>query len=610
MISLRTKLWLGFGGLLMILLIVSALSMAVLTRYSHALERVFRENYDSAVYCDGMKESLDQLNIRAQRLIWEESAARQTSADVLEAEFESNLGKQLKNVSLPGELERTRHLGELWTQYKPHYQQFESSSEARKELYRQDLLPRYQEMKQVAQQIADMNMSNMLSVDGQVKRTLLDVRNALLIFASAGTLLAILIVSAAGPAILHPLKAMTHSARQIESGNLDLSLPVRSRDEIGQLAKAFNSMASRLREFRRLDHDRLVRTQQTTQLAIDSLPDAVFVIGPSETIEISNRIARIHLGIEPGAKIYELHLQWLPSLYEHVKDGQKAVDPQGYQSAIQVFENGDERFLLPRAVPMIAQDGKVIGVTVILVDVTRLRRADEAKSGLVSTVSHELRTPLTSIRMAMNMMADTRFGKLSANQDKLLTAAREDSDRLYRIIENLLNISRIEAGREQFQFRAMSPGEIVAQAVGPLRSGFAEKKLRLEVTVPEDLPDVKADPIAVGSALTNLLSNALKYTPTGGEVRVSCEACDDVIAFSVADTGPGIPEQFRARVFDKFFRVSQTSGPTGVGLGLAIAKEIIDAHGGHIELRAGAFVGCVFRFTLPLAHELAVAHTD
>ena len=125
----------------------------------------------------------------------------------------------------------------------------------------------------------------------------------LLVLVIAGTVAAAVVVGAAGASILRPLAALTSSAREIESGNLDLILPVRSRDEIGVLSEAFNAMAAQLREFRRIDHDRLVRTQQTTQLAIDSLPDAVFIIGPDAKIEISNRTAREHFGIEPGLTV-------------------------------------------------------------------------------------------------------------------------------------------------------------------------------------------------------------------------------------------------------------------------------------------------------------------
>ncbi len=605
MTSLRNRLLLGFGCLLFILLVVSSLSVIVFTRYSHALERVFRENYDSAIYCNSMKESLDQLNTRAQQMIWEEPAARKIDFAGLENSFDDSLHSQLNNCTLPGELKESRRLAGLWLQYRIHYQQFNDSSQsARSDLFKQDLLPRYEDLKQVAQHIADMNMSNMVSVDGQAKQTLVSVRNALLVLVIAGTALAGIVVWTASFTILRPLEDLTRSAWQIESGNLELSLPMRSRDEVGKLAEAFNSMASRLREFKRLDHDRLIRSRQTTQLAIDSLPDAVFVIGPDDTIEIANDAARSYFGIEPGRKVCSLGLNWLAPLYEEVKLHQRPVEPDGYKSAIQLFVNGKERFLLPRAVPMFSPDRRQLGVTAILVDVTLLRHVDEAKSSLVSTVSHELRTPLTSQRLLLGLLISSVGPTLSASQRRMLEVAKADSDRLYRTIDDLLSISRIESGRALFQFRPMAPREIVLSSVDPIRELFTEKHLHLTVTAAADLPLVRADPISVHSALTNLLSNALKFTPPGGKVTVAVAEEGESILFSISDTGPGIPDEFRPRIFEKFFRVPASDGPSGAGLGLAITKNIIEAHGGCIEFACPKSGGTTFKFRIPLASKV------
>ena len=602
MTSLRHKLWLGFDGLLVILLVVSGTTAVVMTRYSRALETIFSENYNSAVFCDAMNEALDQLNTRAQFLAWQAPPASAIDADSTRANFDRNLVRQLNNCTLPGELDHTNRLSELWDQYKSAYRQFEAADQSqRPAIYRTNLLPLYQQMKQTAQWIASTNMSNMVSVDGRIKTTLLDVRGALLLLVTAGTLAAALVLGAAGASILRPLAALTRSAREIESGNLDLILPVRSRDEIGLLAEAFNAMAAQLREFRRSDHERLMRSQQTTQLAIDSLPDAVFIVGPGGTIEIANRSAREHFGIEPNLSVAALSskLKWLAPLYDSVHDGLKASEDQGYRSAIQLFDGGAERFLLPRAVPMIGPENTQIGVAFILVDVTRLHAADEAKSGIVSTISHELRTPLTSMRMAISMLSGAEFGALAEKQRTLLKAARDESDRLYRIIENLLSISRIESGRAVFKFRPVPPTEIVSQSVEPMRQAFTEKSIELSISAASDLPLVNADPGVIGLVLANLLSNALKFTPAGGKVSVAAEANGRAVLFTVRDTGQGIPEQFSARIFDKFFRIPQKDGPTGAGLGLSIAKEVVEVHHGTIELCPSDGVGSKFRFTLP-----------
>jgi two-component system, NtrC family, sensor histidine kinase KinB len=480
----------------------------------------------------------------------------------------------------------------LWQNFKKPYAQLDAPDIDRAALYRQDLFPRLQEMKTAAQQIADINMNNMVSVNGQVKRTMMQVRTALVVLVIAGILLATLVVWTTGAAMLRSLGALTRSARQIEAGDLDLTLQVKSRDELGLLAEAFNSMAARLREFRRHDLDRLARTQQTTQLAIDSLPDAVFVIGPDQKVEIANLAAKSHFNIEPGATVSSLCLRWLTPLYESITLDHKPIAPVGYGAALQLFDQGEERFLLPHAVPMLGKNQDLIGVTVILVDVTSLYRTDEAKSNMLLTVSHELRTPLTSMRMAI--------GPTTQQQEMLIKTAGDESNRLNRIIENLLNLSRLEAGRAQLQFRPMTISEIVATAIDPLRPGFAEKNISLQISLAPEIGEVNADPIAINSALTNLLSNAMKFTPTGGQVKITADKADDKATIQVADTGPGIPPQYRNKIFEKFFRVPNETGPTGAGLGLAIATEIIQAHGGQLSFTAPETGGTTFNISLPI----------
>jgi len=222
-------------------------------------------------------------------------------------------------------------------------------------------------------------------------------------------------------------------------------------------------------------------------------------------------------------------------------------------------------------------------------------------------VSHELRTPLTSIRMAVMLLIDEKCGPLVPRQKQLLSAARQDSDRLYGIIENLLNLSRIESGGAQFQFQPMRAEQIIGPAVESLRDGFSQSHIRIEQASIPDALEALADPTCVGLVLTNLLSNALKFTPAGGEVHVGAEEDGNFVAFTVADTGPGIPPEYACRIFDKFFRIPRRNSPTGAGLGLAIAKEIVEAHGGHIEFAPRTGGGSIFRFTLRRVAQPALA---
>jgi signal transduction histidine kinase len=600
-LSFRAKLWFGLGGLFFILLLVSGISAGVLTHFSRELQRLLRENYDSTVFCNEMTGALDRLDAGARQLAWDE-AGDAVDIPVQQKQFDDNLARQLNNVTLPGELEKSQYLARQWKAYRLVYDDFSRAApDDRRRLYTSSLLPLFRETRAAAQNIAALNMDNVVSADGRVRQTMIQVRDVLLALAAIGALLAIVVVGAAGTTVLHSLRDLTASASQIGAGELDLSVSVRSGDEVGQLAAAFNAMAQRLREYRKIDHQRLQRAQNTMQLAIDSLPDAVLVLSADGQIEISNRTAHTHFGAEPGKRLADLGLPWLAALQQSVARGGGPAEPRGYASAVQLFDQGHERFLLPRGVPMFDADGALVGVTVVLADVTALRKADEFKSGLVSTVSHELRTPLTALRMSTMLLADETMGPLTPRQRKLVDAAKEESERLYQIIESLLEFSRAQAAATKPPGRVFPVKQMVAGALGPLSAGFTEKGIAVKVDV-EGTADLLADESCAVSVLSNLLSNAMKFTPPHGQVSVKAESCGAQVAVTVSDSGPGVPPQFAERIFERFFRVPGRESIPGSGLGLAIARQLVEAHGGSLSYAARAGGGSVFRFTLPAAH--------
>ncbi|HEX4792684.1 MAG TPA: ATP-binding protein, partial [Humisphaera sp.] len=605
-LTVRSKLRLSFGALLLVLLTASGMGVIVLSHYNRTFNRIFHENYDSVSYCHQMNEALDALNEEAQRQIWDASPAAPSVITDWETQFTDNITKQRHNCFLYREQEKSDAVAASFEKYRRELAGFRDGTVGdRRDFYRLTLLPHVGLLRNSVQELIAMNLRNMVDVDGQVRRTMDAVRSALLIVAAAGLLLAILFVVIIGPAMLRPLSTLTRSAQQIAEGQLDLSVDVPTRDELGQLAAAFNMMAERLREARQRDRDRLARTEQTTQMAIDSLPDAVVVLGANGDIELTNRSATDLFGLTPRGATPPP--SWLTALFEQVIETGQRFEPKGYRSAIQRFSNGDERFYLPHAVPLRANDGRTVGVTVISADVTHLKHADEAKSDLVSTVSHELRTPLTSIRMAVHMLAEETFGAPLVDQQKeLLRTACDNSDRLHRILESLLSISRIESGRAPLKLEPVQAREIVSHAIAPLQSNFADAGVRLLTDVSSEVM-VMADMSCVGHVLTNLLSNALRFSSRGGEVRVSCACTTDQAVFTVSDDGPGIADEHIPHLFEKFYRVATPSHPAGAGLGLAIAKEIVAAHGGAIAVESQRGHGASFVFSLPLHEHRAIA---
>ena len=620
MFGLRQKLTFGFGGLLVILLSVSSLGIGVLWQHRGSLDQFLYENWRSVEYGEAMLGALDRLDVLALRAAGESNefaptdvtAAREDSRPII-GEFEKNLALENRNITLPGEQRLAADLNMAWGSINDGVNSYrgvwarlvdEKSTTAQRKDARANLMKLSPKVKSAAQAVVELNLQNMKPIDGRVKAMSDRASRAMLILSVLGVAIAAVFTAVVSRSILRPVQTLTASARQIEEGNLDLVVQVKSRDELHQLAEAFNSMAAKLREYRRTNRAKLVRTQQTTQLAINSLPDAVAILSPDGTIEMANTAAQRLFGLRPDAHVSETRAEWLADLYRRTSQSLRPIEPRGYESALQVLdEGGGEKFFLPHAVPILDEERQLLGVTVVLADVTNLRRLDEMKSGMLAVVSHELKTPLTSIRMGVHLLLEERIGSLTPQQNDLLVAVRDDSDRLNQIVTNLLDMGRIESGRAMMDLKSEAVEKVVGDATEPLQAAFQDRGVELTVDLPAELPPVLVDSTRIGLVFTNLLTNAMRYTAPGGQVRVSAEEQGDFVRFSVTDTGTGIPEKHIAKVFERFFRVPGQSGGTGAGLGLAISKEIVEAHGGQISVESREGKGSTFNFTLRSADQ-------
>ncbi|HEX3359215.1 MAG TPA: ATP-binding protein [Tepidisphaeraceae bacterium] len=615
MFGLKQKLILGFGGLLAILLLVSGLGIAVMRQHRYALDTFLVENWRSVEYGQNMIDTLDRLNDSAKSAA-DEHQNNPASASKALADFDNNLDAEIHNITLPGEGDIVAQLTAAWSgvdlggkkvssdSYREAY--LKLTAQAASVAERRDAYAVVQRLslhvKAAAQAIVKLNLNNMTPVEGKIKELSDESTRLMILLAVLGTALAAIFTAFVGRSILKPLQTVTKSIREIEQGNLDLVVQVKSRDELRQLAEAFNSMAAKLREFRRSDQAKLIRTQRTTQLAVNSLPDAIAIINPDGIVELSNHNAQKLFGLAPDAPISGARQQQLTELFNQASREQRPSQPKGYESTIEVYdESGQLKYFLPHAIPISGADKNLLGITLVMADVTNLRRIDEMKSGLVSVVSHELKTPLTSIRMAVHLLLEERVGPLTAKQIELMLAARDDSDRLQGIIEDLLDMGRLESGRANLELHSEPAERLVSDAVTPMELAFHDKGIALKIDVPAETPPVLADPARIDHVFSNLLSNALKFTSSGGQVLIGAQASENEVCFSVEDTGIGIPAEFIGRIFDRFYRVPRADQPAGAGLGLAIAKEIVEAHGGQIAVQSSDGRGSRFSFTLQRA---------
>jgi signal transduction histidine kinase len=600
MLGLRQKISLGFGGLLIIIIIIGVRSVVNLSTLGEAIDVILKENYRSVIACQQMNEALERIDSGLLFTLLGDAGQGEELILKNEGVFEKALQIELSNITLPQEGEKAAQIRDLYGRYVAALDKVKDPAQpagVRREAYFSNLLPLFGQIKSTADEVLQMNQQNMNDANNRARENARSAQRQMYILLGLGTGLAVMLVVFARKWILRPVRRLTSSADEIRRGNLDLVVPVDSHDEIGHLAESFNAMTASLREFRRTDQAKLLRIQRATQEAFDRLDDAIAVTDLDGKVEVATEPAKTVFGLRPGAPISNERFG-LADLFREALRGGRPFPPKSERKVIQEFVGGEERFFRPEAVPILSPDQQPTGVILVLQDVTQIRHQDEMKSNVIRTVSHQLKTPLTSIRMAIHLLLEEKVGPLTEKQAELLVTAREDSDRLHAILNNLLDISRMASGKARLEFQEISPQMLVMDALEPFRRMAQDQGVTLSLDVRGSMSPVWVDRSRASYVFGNLLLNALQHTPPGGKITVSAREEDDLVRFSVSDTGIGIPGQHLAKIFEPFFRVPGRKNETGAGLGLAIAKEIVEAHGGTITVESEEGKGSLFSFTL------------
>jgi NtrC-family two-component system sensor histidine kinase KinB len=619
-LSLRRRILITLIPLLLLLAAIGSAGIVLLFRLGNSVDAILRENYRSVIAMEGLNEAVERIDSSFQfALSGRREQAQQQFARSWESYLQS-LEIERNNITVPGEAELVAHLDLLTADYRRKGNEFytaSSSGDRQTKAYYgpHGLLAGFNQIKDVSGQILHLNQTNMEQASAEARHL---AKLSAIGFAVA---LAVALVLA-GFAVLHtmrtilrPVQAVTQAALAISGGNLDQLVPYQADDELGQLARAFNTMTRHLREFRQSQSTRLLRAQQASQATVDSFPDPVIVIDSEGYVEIANPAARRLLGVltkhhgQPTSGTWQPPEPLRQPLADALKE-QRDYSPEGFDHVILLGGEGRERAMLPRVLAIRDPHGNTLGAAVLLQDVTRLRLLDQVKNNLVATASHELKTPLTSIRLAVHLLLEETVGPLSPKQMELLLDARENSERLLAMVNNLLDLARLEQGSRQLDLQPTRPEELLRAAADSVRARAADLAIEIVVDLGENLPEVLIDASRFGSALQNLLDNALTYTDRGGRITLGAQRDGDEVELTIADTGIGIPADSLPHVFEKFFRVAGQSKGSGTGLGLAIVQEIVVAHHGTIMCESRPGRGTEFRIRLPALRQTVVKRLE
>ena len=603
--SLRAKLVLAQAPLLAALILVGAVGSLTARELGRGAQAILRENYRSVLAAQRMAEAAARIDRAALFCVAGERQRGLSGIAESRRAFELELGVQEENVTEAGEAEATARLHAAWqrcTESLARFTQLATERELR-DAYFADVLPSVSAVKASAESILALNQDAMVRKSDAAERSAQRLNELLIAAALLGCVFGAVASSLLTARLLRPLGVLSQAARRLGEGDVAARAQVAGGDEIAGVASEFNTMADRLQRYRESTLGQLLAAHRSSQAVIDSLSDPVVVLGVAGEILHLNAVAESLLEMRPesGLAAAQPALRGvLERVRSHVLGGNGAYLPKGMEEAVRAVTPQGDRQFLPRGTPVYSEQGDVIGTTIVLQDVTRLLSFEELRNDLVATVAHEFRTPLTSLRMAIHLLNEQAAGPVSEKQANLLFAAREDCERLQSIVDELLDLSRIQGGKLELHLADVDIESLARRAIEAQRSAAEQAKVELRSEVLPGQGEARVDSDRIALVFANLLGNAIRHSPPEGSVSVRARADGPRVRFEVADHGPGIPREYRPAIFDKYFQLPD--GPRGgAGLGLFIAREIVHAHGGEIGVEDEPGGGARFWFSLPKA---------
>ncbi len=569
---IKTKLTLGVGLLFLLIIFLSVMGAAYISELKNDTDSILTANYNSLEYSRNMLIALEDDAKKAQK------------------DFEVNLQRQEKNITELGEPAVTAAIRNNFESFKQNGSDSLLEGEIRKNIFL----------------LMEMNMEAIKRKSETAKTTADKAVFWVLLSGTMCFLIAFVLLVNLPSNIANPISELTESIKQIAEENYAQRVHFESHSEFGQLASSFNTMAAKLEEYNNSNLANLMMEKKRIETLINNMHDPVIGLDENLVVIFANEEAIKISGLKKeefiGKSATDLSVRndLIRTLIQDIIPGEEIRDTK--QSPIKIFSGNKESYFEKETLNIsITPTGEttaiLVGHVVFLRNVTSYKELDFAKTNFISTVSHEFKTPISSIKMSLDLLENDRIGKLNEEQKHLIEGIKDDANRLLKITGELLNMSQVESGNIQLSIQQADPKEILLYAVSTTKTQADQKQITFELDCPDNTPRVMADSEKTAWVLTNLLSNAIRYSYENSIIYLTIREHEDKVEISVHDTGQGIAPEYKDKIFDRYFRVPGTK-KEGTGLGLAISKEFIEAQGGKITVDSEFGSGSTFTVTL------------
>jgi signal transduction histidine kinase len=559
-IKLKTKIALGGTFLFALLILVGAVSFYYLNRLSEESKAIVKANYETLNYSREMLNELDSL---------------QKNKNDLER-FEKSLQLQENNITESGEKEITASLRKNFNELK------ETGSRDSLQLkIRRDI-----------SQIMQINLQAIDKKNQAAQKSAENAKTIITIILTICLLIGFTFIFNFPVLVAGPLAKLTEAIKAIANKNYGERIHMNRKDEFGDLANAFNTMAERLDEYEHSNLSKILFEKRRAEAVINSLKDASIGIDNKGTVLFANQQALQLLNLKEQDIISQNQeeIKRRNDLFRFLINEQNNIP-------FKIVVDRKENYFTKEIIELTNENQKV-GQVIVLKNITPFKELDVAKTNFIATVSHELKTPLASSDFSLKLLEDERVGSLTPEQKELVQSLKDDNKRLLRILSELLDMSQVESGKIQLNIQPVDADILIRRAVESVQNVAKEKNISIKKELEENLAPIKADADKTVWVLNNFLTNAIRYSPNDSNIIVDVAKKNNSIQFGVKDFGKGVPREYKDKIFDRYFRVPGTK--EGTGLGLAICKEFIEAQGGKIWIESDPGTGSRFSFSFPI----------
>jgi NtrC-family two-component system sensor histidine kinase KinB len=608
--TLKKKILIGYGVAFVLMGLVVVWAVTNLVSLGEASNAILRENYRSILAAENMVDALERQDSGVLLIFLGDSEKGIRQYRENEAMFLQWLARAKDNITIQGEGELVQSVETTYGKYRQEFSSLTDLRETAKQppqlvYYHKTIFPLFAGVRESCIRLRNLNEETMYVASLKAASVANRAIWSTVVVAASALMVALVLSLLLAERIVRPLRRFMDASRKISAGDYAVQVPVETDDELGRLAGEFNQMAAQLGRYHEMNIEQIISEKNKGEAILSSIEDGLVVFDTDLKVTGINPAGRRVLDLE-FAEVQTLACPDIlpaPHVCEMIQRAvQTGIQPEvpEEQRIITLQKEDRPRHYLFSVTPIRGRERNLSGIVLLLRDVTRLKEVEKLKSEFIMAASHELRTPLTGMGMSIDLLLEHAGQGLDEKDRELLKAAHEEVHRMKALVNDLLDLSKIEAGRIELEFEKV-PVQTLFDHVQEVFKDQAEmKQIKLTIERAGELPEVRADANKATWVLTNLVSNALRYVSHDGEIRITAKKIGPHVHLSVSDNGPGIPSEYQTKIFQKFVQVKgRQSG--GTGLGLAICKEIVRAHGGAIWVESSPGHGSIFTFTLPVA---------